>query len=55
MYFPLHFWICPRKMKIDGAARWHATTLRLPKKVVDVKFAIFSRMESFMFFVPYDF
>ena len=24
----------------DGAARWHATTLRLQKKVVNVKFAI---------------
>ena len=34
---------------------WHATTLRLPKKVADVKFAIFSRMGASMFFVPYNF
>ena len=27
---------------IDGAARWYATTLRLPKKVVRVRFALFS-------------
>ena len=44
MYSLLHFWTCPRKMTIDGAARWHATTLRLQKKGVDVKFAMFSRM-----------
>ena len=31
-----------QKTKIDGAARWYATTLRLRKTVVDVKLAIFN-------------
>ena len=47
MYSHLHVLMFLLKMTIDGAARWHATTLRLQKKVVGVKFATFNWMEKF--------
>ena len=42
MFFHLLVLMHLGSMTIDGAAQWYATTLRLPKKVVRVRFALFS-------------
>ena len=46
MLFLLHALMRIALMIIDGAAQWFATTLRLPKEVVRVRFAQFNWMQD---------